>query len=224
MRGIPRRRPHCELLAEGEAEDGRAGDPRVPRRWHGAAHADEHREEGRVGRAGRDRRRGRRRGRETFRTRVGREPHGLVPTPGRAHPVAETREALFEVQSNPSLKVPPEDLKAQAGFLRAVRDDLLALNAAVRRIKDVKLLVAALQKRADAIGKDAVLKDKGDALTKKLSAIADELYSPNLKTSQDSLNFLPKLDFQIAGVGGMSDTADAKPTAAALARHRELQG
>ena len=134
------------------------------------------------------------------------------------------REAGFEVQSNPSLKVPAEDLKAQADFLHAVRDDLLAVNAAVRRIKDVKLQVAGLQKRADAIGKGAPLKPKTDALTKTLSDIADELYNPNLKTSQDSLNFLPKLDFQIAGVGGMSDTADAKPTAAAVARHKELQG
>ena len=134
------------------------------------------------------------------------------------------REAEFEVQSNPSLKVPAEDLKAQADFLHAVRDDLLTLDAAVRRIKDVKLQVAGLQKRADAIGKGAALKPKTDALTKTLTDIADELYNPNLKTSQDSLNFLPKLDFQIAGVGGMSDTADAKPTAAAIARHKELQG
>jgi photosystem II stability/assembly factor-like uncharacterized protein len=134
------------------------------------------------------------------------------------------REVPFEVQLNPALKVPAEDLKAQADFLHAVRGDLVTLNAAVLRIKDVKLQLAGLQKRADAIGKGAALKDAADALTMKLSAIADELYNPNLKTSQDSLNFLPKLDFQIAGVGGMSDTADTKPTAAAVARHKELQG
>jgi hypothetical protein len=155
-------------------------------------------------------------------------PQGIRITPGRYRMRlkigAEVREVPFEVQSNPALKVPPEDLKAQADFLHAVRDDLVTLNAAVLRIKDVKLQLAGLQKRADAIGKGAALRDKTDALTKKLSAIADELYSPNLKTSQDSLNFLPKLDFQIAGVGGMSDTADAKPTAAAVARHKELQG
>jgi hypothetical protein len=130
----------------------------------------------------------------------------------------------FEVQSNPALKVPAEDLVAQAGFLHAVRDDLLTLNAAVRRIKDVKLQLAGLQKRADAIGKGAALKERTEALTKKLSDIAGELYNPNLKTSQDSLNFLPRLDFQISGVGGMSDGAEAKPTAAALARHKELRG
>jgi hypothetical protein len=155
-------------------------------------------------------------------------PQGIRITPGkyrvRLKVGTEVREVPFEVQSNPALKVPAEDLKAQADFLHAVRDDLVTLNAAVLRIKDVKLQLAGLQKRADAIGKGAALKDRTDALTKKLSAIADELYNPNLKTSQDSLNFLPKLDFQIAGVGGMSDTADAKPTAAAVARHKELQG
>ncbi len=133
------------------------------------------------------------------------------------------REAAFEVRSNPSLKVPAEDLKAQADFLHAVRDDLLQLHAAVRRIKEVQLQVDGLVSRAGAVGKGDALKPKGDALKAKLSAIADELYNPNLKTNQDSLNYLPKLDFQIAGVGGMADTADAKPTAAALARHQELR-
>jgi len=133
------------------------------------------------------------------------------------------REAAFEVRSNPALKVPAEELKAQADFLHAVRDDLLALHAGVRRIKDVKLQVTSLLKRADAIGRGAALKPKADSLVEKLAAIADELYNPNLKTSQDSLNYLPKLDFQISGVGGMSDTADARPTAAAIARHTELK-
>ena len=155
-------------------------------------------------------------------------PQGIRITPGqyrmRLTVGAETRESAFEIQSNPSLKVPAADLKAQADFLHAVRDDLMTLNAAVLRIKDVKLQLAGLQKRADAIGKGAALKDRTAALTKKLSAIADELFNPEIKTSQDSLNYLPKLDFQISGVGGMSDGADARPTAAALARHKELQG
>ena len=141
---------------------------------------------------------------DTAFTRVARED------PGR-------RGLLFAVQSNPSLKVP-------ADFLHAVRDDPLTLNAAVRRIKDVRLQLADLQKRADAIGKGAALKEKTEALTKKLSAIADELYNPEIKTSQDSLNYLPKLDFQISGVGGMSDGAESKSTGAALARHKQLQG
>jgi len=67
-------------------------------------------------------------------------------------------------------------------------------------------------------------RQKTEALATKLSAIPDELYNPNLKTSQDSLNYLLKLDFQVSGVGGMSDGADARPKPAAIARHKELQG
>jgi hypothetical protein len=39
--------------------------------------------------------------------------------------------------------------------------------------------------------------------------------------SLDLLSSLPRLDFQLSGVGRMSDGADAKPTAGAIARHKE---
>ena len=133
------------------------------------------------------------------------------------------REAAFEVRSNPSLNVPAEDLRAQAEFLHAVRADLLSLHAALRRIKDVKLQLDGLASRAKAVGKGAAIEPKAKEVTAKLSSIADELHNPNIKTSQDSLNYLPKLDYQISGVGGVSDTADAKPTAAAVQRHKELR-
>jgi photosystem II stability/assembly factor-like uncharacterized protein len=160
-------------------------------------------------------------------------PQGIRITPGtyrvrltvESDPIPKPliRETAFEVRPNPSLKVPAEDLKAQADFLHAVRDDLLQLHAAVRRIKDVKWQVDGLVSRAGAVGKGDALKPKADALRAKLSGLADELYNSNIRTNQDSLNYLPKLDFQIAGVGGMADTADAKPTAAAVARHQELR-
>ena len=57
---------------------------------------------------------------------------------------------------------------------------------------------------------------------KKLPASVNELFNPKIKTSQDSLNYLPKLDLQISGVGGTSDGADARPRAAALAWPKEL--
>jgi len=142
---------------------------------------------------------------------------------GAAARASIVREAAFEVRSNPSLSVPAEDLKAQADFLHAVRADLLSLHGALRRIKDVKLQLDGLVSRAKAVGKGAALEPKAKELAGKLSAIADELHNPNIKTSQDSLNYLPKLDYQISGVGGVSDTADAKPTAAAVQRHKELR-
>jgi len=136
----------------------------------------------------------------------------------------QSLEAPFEVRSNPMVKVPAEDLEAQARLLRAVREDLATIHTSLRRIKDVKLQVTGLMKRADAIGKGQGLKPKADALVEKLSAIADLLYNPNLKVNQDSLNYLPKLDFQFTGLAGVVDTADAKPTTGAEARYRDLKG
>jgi photosystem II stability/assembly factor-like uncharacterized protein len=155
-------------------------------------------------------------------------PQGIRVTPGRYSvrfkAGAQSFDAPFEVRSNPAVNVPVSDLEAQAALLRAIRDDLMTVHGAVRRIKDVRLQVAGLLRRADAIGRGQGLKARAEALNEKLSAIADALYNPNLKTSQDSLNYLPKLDFQFAGLAGVADTADAKPTAGEMARYTELKG
>jgi hypothetical protein len=104
-----------------------------------------------------------------------------------------------------------------------VQADLVLIHDTLRRTKDVRAQVADLGRRAEALGKGAAVKTKADAIARKLTDLEDELFNPNLKTSQDSLNYLPKLDFQFAGVAGMSDTADARPTAAAEKRYAELK-
>jgi photosystem II stability/assembly factor-like uncharacterized protein len=155
-------------------------------------------------------------------------PEGIRVTPGhytvRLRVGTQSFDALVEVRSNPTLKVPDADLEAQAHLLRAIRDDVVAIHAAIRRIKDVKLQVTGLTARAEAIGKGQELKAKADALCDKLSAIANDLYNPNIKTNEDSLNYLPKLDFQFLGLAGVVDSADAKPTAGELARYQDLKG
>jgi photosystem II stability/assembly factor-like uncharacterized protein len=154
-------------------------------------------------------------------------PQGIRLTPGRyvvTLSVGQDKvEAPFEVRPNPAVSVPAADLAAQADFLRTVRDDLTGIHNAIRRIKDLKAQTTGLMKRAEAIGKGQALKASADKLLEKLTAIADELYNPNLKTNQDSLNYLPKLDFQFAGLAGVADTADAKPTAGILARYKDLK-
>ncbi len=154
-------------------------------------------------------------------------PQGVRVTPGRytvrLSVGQDNVEAPFDVRPNPAASVPAADLAAQADFLRTVRDDLAGIHNAIRRIKDVKTQITGLMKRAEAIGKGQALKASADKLLEKLTAIADELYNPNLKTNQDSLNYLPKLDFQFAGLAGVADTADAKPTAGILARYKDLK-
>jgi photosystem II stability/assembly factor-like uncharacterized protein len=154
-------------------------------------------------------------------------PQGVRVTPGtytvRLTVGSETVERPFDVRANPAVNVAPEDLKAQADFLRTVTADLAAIHRTLRRIKDVKAQLDGLVKRANAIGKGEGLKSAAELLTGKLQALEDELYNPNLKVNQDSLNYLPKLDFQFAGLAGVADSADAKPTSGILARYQDLK-
>ena len=154
-------------------------------------------------------------------------PQGVRVAPGaytvRLTVGSETMERPFDVRANPAVTVAPEDLKAQADFVRTVTADLAAIHRTLRRIKDVKAQVDGLVKRASAIGKGEGLKGAAESLTGKLQALEDELYNPNLKVNQDSLNYLPKLDFQFAGLAGVADSADAKPTSGILARYQDLK-
>lgn len=133
-----------------------------------------------------------------------------------------TLEQNFEVRSNPGLKVAASDLKAQSDLLGAVRDDLTAIHDAVARLRDVREQSKQIAERAEKIGKPA-LTPLAQALGKKLDAVEERLINPDIQSGQDSLNYLPKLDFQFAGLAGMVEGADARPTAAALARYDELK-
>lgn len=90
-------------------------------------------------------------------------------------------------------------------------------------MRDVREQSKQIAERAEKIGKTA-LKPMAEALGKKLDAIEQRLINPDIQSSQDSLNYLPKLDFQFAGLAGMVEGAEAKPTAAARARYEELKG
>jgi len=154
-------------------------------------------------------------------------PQSARVTPGRytvrVKSGDKTAEASFDVVANPTITVPAADLQAQYAFLDTVQTDVETIHDTLRRIKDVKEQAGGYARRIAASGKGDALKAKAEAIVKAFASIEAELYNPNLRTSQDSLNFLPKLDFQLAGLAGMADTADVKPTAASGARYAELK-
>ena len=93
-----------------------------------------------------------------------------------------------------------EDLKANSGSCRDVRDRIEETHDAVGRIRDVKAQVQAIGDRAEKLGKGTALKEKGKALSEKLTAIEKKLVNPDLKSNQDVLNFPPALDHQLIGI------------------------
>ena len=154
-------------------------------------------------------------------------PRGARVTPGkytvRATAAGRTVTVAAEVRKDPNAAASPEDLTAQYAFLNQARRDLETIHETLRRIKDLKLQAREYARRAAAAGKGDDFRARADSVVKALEPIEDELYNPKLKTGQDSLNFLPKLDFQFAALAGMVDTGDSKPTAASHGRHKELK-
>jgi photosystem II stability/assembly factor-like uncharacterized protein len=154
-------------------------------------------------------------------------PQGVRVTPGhyavRVTAMGKTLDAPIEIVPNPAGTASGEDLTAQYTFLTTVRRDVETIHDTLRQIKDVKDQVTRYAKRAAAAGKGDALKAQADAIVKAFAPIEAELYNPKLQTSQDSLNYLPKLDFQFTALAGMADTSDVRPTAASHARYKELR-
>jgi hypothetical protein len=58
----------------------------------------------------------------------------------------------------------------------------------------------------------------------KLTAIEKKLANPELKSSQDVLNFAPALDHQFAGLARVASSADTKPTESSWVFLKQIQG
>jgi hypothetical protein len=130
-------------------------------------------------------------------------------------------EQGFSVTPDPRGTAPEADLGAQYELLLAIRGDLERSHDLLRKIRETRAQAKELAGRADRLGKTS-LADPEKALSEKLTALEEKIINPKIKANQDTLNFTPKLDFQIAALAGFVDSADAKPTASSFARRAEL--
>ena len=127
----------------------------------------------------------------------------------------------FSVIPDPRGIAPEADLRAQYELLLLIRGDLERSHDLLRKIRETRAQAKELAGRAERLGKTALEKPE-KALSAKLTALEEKIINPRIKANQDTLNFTPKLDFQIAALAGFVDSADAKPTAASFARRMEL--
>ncbi|HQR45144.1 MAG TPA: glycosyl hydrolase [Thermoanaerobaculia bacterium] len=130
-------------------------------------------------------------------------------------------EQSVAVTPDPRGTAPEADLRAQYDLLMSLRGDLERSHDLLRKIRETRAQAKELAARADRLGKTS-LKEPEKALAAKLTALEETIINPKIKANQDTLNFTPKLDFQIAALAGYVDSADAKPTAASYARRAEL--
>ena len=137
----------------------------------------------------------------------------------------ETRTASVEVVPNPAVKVSPEDLARQASLLaRAERPPSPGRTRRSASLRDARAQVVAVAARAKKSGAPATVAAAAKALEGRLLAAEAKLVNPKLKSAQDVLNFPPALDHQVVGLVSAVSSADAPPTAGALAYWAELKG
>ncbi|MFI5181979.1 MAG: glycosyl hydrolase [Thermoanaerobaculia bacterium] len=147
----------------------------------------------------------------------------LVLNPGSKNPTSPERvfELPFEVRSDPRLAAPAADLAEQSELLMALRDDLERSHDLLRQVRETRSQAKDLAERAERLGKKEIAAPT-KVLTDKLTTLEEKITNPKIKASQDSLNFQPKLDFQIAALAAYVDSTDAKPPKASYARRKEL--
>jgi photosystem II stability/assembly factor-like uncharacterized protein len=99
------------------------------------------------------------------------------------------------------------DLQAQFDLAIQIRDKVTEANEAVIRIRDLKSQVA------DRLGKsaDARLKSAGDALSKSLSAVEENIYQVRNQSGQDPLNFPIKINNRLASLLSVVNRGDGRP-------------
>ncbi len=134
----------------------------------------------------------------------------------------ETVEAPFEVLPDPRTSATAEDFQAQFDFLLAVRDKLSETHREIGRLRDAKAQIEALEKRLEDDPEAAPLIEAGKALVERLDAVEKALYQTRNRSRQDPLNFPIRLNDKLAGLLGLVDYGDRRPTAQALEVKAEL--
>jgi hypothetical protein len=111
------------------------------------------------------------------------------------------------IKRHPQRSTGDADLREQFDLAIEIRDKVSEANNAVIQIRRIK------QQVADRLAKntDARLKSSGEALTRKLSAVEEEIYQVRNQSGQDPLNFPIKINNRLASLLRAVTTGDGKP-------------
>jgi len=128
----------------------------------------------------------------------------------------------FEIMKDPRSSSSVEDLRSQFDFLMAIRNKLSETHTSIVQIRDIKSQVKEITKRLKNHDGVDEIKESGEALVEKVTAIEMTLYQTKNKSRQDPLNFPIRLNNKLAAVGGLVARGDFRPTDQAIAVKDEL--
>jgi photosystem II stability/assembly factor-like uncharacterized protein len=131
----------------------------------------------------------------------------------------QTETQIFSIKKDPRLtNVTDADLTEQFNLAIQVRDKTSEANEAVIAIRELKKQINDRSSKA----KQQKISEAGEAVSRKLSEIEEEIYQVRNRSNQDPLNFPIKLNNQIGALRRSIETGDGKPTSQSYAVFKEL--
>ncbi|HLH39965.1 MAG TPA: hypothetical protein VKX39_12515 [Bryobacteraceae bacterium] len=124
----------------------------------------------------------------------------------------KTETQTFALVKDPRLKTTPEQYQRQLALALQIRDKLSQTNQAVIDIREAKKQLGEYVSLWHDNPNAKKVVDMAQDLSKKLSAVEEELYQVKNQAAEDPLNYPIKLNNRIASLLGVVEQNDAGPT------------
>jgi hypothetical protein len=124
----------------------------------------------------------------------------------------KTQTAPLKLAMDPRVQGAEEAVQKQFELSIQVRDRISQLHTAINEIRDVKSQVKALHTKFGDNERVKPALDSADEVSKKMSAVEEELIQVNMKSSEGNLVFPNKLNERFATFSYVIDGANAAPT------------
>ena len=130
----------------------------------------------------------------------------------------------FAVRKDPRVRATDDDLRQQHDLVRQVQALLERVHERIGAIRDARDQLTAVEERARKADRwTEELEEQAETLRKGLTEVEEELIQTKNESSQDPINFPPKLDNQLAYLYGHIAQNYGRPTGGSFERFRDLE-
>ncbi len=153
-------------------------------------------------------------------------PKGPYAAPGKYQvklAVAGTTETMpLEIVMDPRVKTSQADLEKQLALELKISGSISQADETVNQIRDLRSQLNALKRRLASDDKAKSIVEAAGAIDKKMTAVEEELINPNVKATEDTLNYPVRLNDQLGLLLGLIGRADMPPTEQHYAVYEDL--
>jgi DNA repair exonuclease SbcCD ATPase subunit len=123
------------------------------------------------------------------------------------------------VVQDPRTDVSLEAMAAQFELARTIWEEISLSHDAIRRIRDLRGQVEEMAERVDS----EAVSESTESIAGELTSIEERIHQTKAESSQDILNFTPRLDNQLLYLQGVVESTVGAPLASSRERFAELE-